>query len=132
MEANPAKPASLTIKRTMLRDKPTPYVITDKAPAKGSSDWRRVVAVIVQGKAWQFKDFPFKGADTGNLVDTFHNVLGIYPHYADERPPDTVRSWNVRLVPLQREGRFLDRAAVLDVFKALDAFLAARRCELEY
>jgi hypothetical protein len=43
-----------------------------------------------------------------------------------------VRSWNVRLVPLQREGRFLDRAAVLDVFKALDAFLAARRCELEY
>jgi hypothetical protein len=59
-------------------------------------------------------------------------VLGVYLHYPDERPPDTVRSWNVRLIPLQRELRHLDKTAMLQLYKELDAFLAMRRCELEY
>jgi hypothetical protein len=58
--------------------------------------------------------------------------MGVYLHYADEKPPDTVRSWNVRSIPLQREARHLDRAALLELYKGLDAFLAARRCELDY
>ena len=59
-------------------------------------------------------------------------MLGVYLHYSDERPPDAVRSWNVRTIPIQRDGRHLDAAALLELYKALDAFLAARRCELEY
>lgn len=34
------------------------YLLTDKLP-KGSG-WKSVVAVVVNGKPWQFKDFPFK------------------------------------------------------------------------
>lgn len=167
-----------------------------------------------QGKAWQFKGWPFAGADRGDAVELFSKVLGVYLHYADEAVPPAVRAWNVRQIALQREARHLDRcaraagpaagvprragrfrfllptllcarllcswrpvasqhprwqrndgrhrnaakqtndqtntqtqqtptpspitnknensAAMLDVWKALDAFLAARRCELNY
>lgn len=37
-----------------------------------------------QGKPWQFKDFPFKGAAKGDMVDTFSNVFGAFFHYKDE------------------------------------------------
>ncbi len=38
-----------------------------------------------QGKPWQFKEFPFKGADKGDLVETFSNIFGAYFHYKDEK-----------------------------------------------
>ena len=85
-----------------------------------------------QGKAWQFKDWPFAGADKGEAVELFSKVLGLYPHYADEPVPANVRAWNVRPLPLARSGRHLDRAAMLEAWKAVDQFLAPRRCELEY
>jgi RNA pol II accessory factor, Cdc73 family, C-terminal len=49
-----------TFNRSIGRAKPVPYHITDKAPAAGHPDWKRVVAVFVQGVNWQFKDWPFK------------------------------------------------------------------------
>lgn len=35
--------------------------------------------------------------------------MGFYIHYADEATPATVKSWNVRPIPLQRDNRHLDR-----------------------
>jgi hypothetical protein len=63
MAASPQKPTSCTFRRTLLRDKPVPYVVTDKPPARGSSDWKRVVAVIVQVGACLF----FLGGGSGWL-----------------------------------------------------------------
>lgn len=37
-----------------------PYDVTDRPPPAGSPDWERVVAVVVQGAKWQFKDWPHK------------------------------------------------------------------------
>lgn len=39
---------------------------------------------LLQGKPWQFKDFPYKGAAKGDLMDTFTHLFGAYFHYADE------------------------------------------------
>lgn len=36
------------------------YHVTDAAPDKRDPTWRRVVAVFVQGKDWQFRGWPFK------------------------------------------------------------------------
>jgi parafibromin len=41
------------------------YHVTDVVPPARSPDWQRVVAVVVQGKPWQFRDWPFKGAAQG-------------------------------------------------------------------
>lgn len=45
---------------------------------------RATPPVCAQGKAWQFKGFPFSGADKGELVDTFSSLFGAYFHYSDE------------------------------------------------
>lgn len=42
-------------------------------------------ASCCQGKPWQFKDFPFKGADKGDMVETFSNIFGAFFHYKDEK-----------------------------------------------
>jgi hypothetical protein len=57
-------PAGLVaFERSALRAPPLPtYQVTDAVPPPRSPDWARVVAVVVQGKAWQFRDWPFKGA----------------------------------------------------------------------
>lgn len=40
---------------------------------------------VVQGKPWQFKEFPYKGADKGDMVETFSNIFGAFFHYKDEK-----------------------------------------------
>lgn len=45
----------------------------------------------LQGKPWQFKEFPFKGADKGDMVDTFSNIFGAYFHYKGDAVGATAR-----------------------------------------
>lgn len=47
MKGGGQKQSQVVFQRALQRQKPVAYQITDKAPAKGSSDWKRVVAVIV-------------------------------------------------------------------------------------
>jgi parafibromin len=69
---NPAREAAvLSFKRAALRTNPPlpTYHVTDVVPPAKSPDWQRVVAVVVQGKPWQFRDWPFKGAAQGGESD---------------------------------------------------------------
>lgn len=43
----------------------------------------------------QFKDYPEKGAASGDLVETFLKYAGFYLHYHNEKIPDVVRGWKV-------------------------------------
>ncbi len=58
-EAGIKKASTRTFQRTINRAKPVTYHVTDTAPAPLDQAWRRVVAVFVQGKEWQFRDWPF-------------------------------------------------------------------------
>ena len=58
-EAGAERQSLAVISRTILRGTPVHYHLVDRLP-KGSPDWQRVVAVVVQGAKWQFKDFPIK------------------------------------------------------------------------
>ncbi|KAL6754061.1 RNA pol II accessory factor, Cdc73 family-domain-containing protein [Haematococcus lacustris] len=128
------KASSLTIQRTAHKPqgKAVVYEITDKPPAKTSPDWGRVVAVIVQGAKWQFKDWPFPGAAAGELMETFSQVAGFYVHFKDEKVPPAVASWNVKPLGFVREKRHMDMTVMLDFYKHLDAFLLSRKCSLAY
>eukprot|EP00775_Hariotina_reticulata_P004479 gene4479-4733_t len=84
------------------------------------------------GKAWQFKGFPYKGADKGEMMETFSQLLGVYFHYSDEQVPDNVKSWKVMKLPLRRNARHLDNTVMLEFYKQLDVFLASKRCELDF
>lgn len=74
----------LVISRTIGRAKSVAYEVTDQEP-RHRRDWDRVVAVFCSGKAWQFKKWPFPGAASGDLLDTFQRMSGAYLHFNDEQ-----------------------------------------------
>lgn len=51
---------TVEIWRKQGRQKPVLYHAMEGCPARTDATWRRVVAVFVQGKKWQFKGWPFK------------------------------------------------------------------------
>jgi parafibromin len=76
--------------------------------------------------------FPFKGAATGDLAETFKNVCGFYLHYSDEKVADDVANWNVKRFSVQRALRHKDTHIMMDMFRTLDQFLLARGSTLSY
>ena len=55
--AGKGKASKDRIHRTIGRQRPIRYEITDKAPTDKAT-WDRVVALFCLGKAWQFKTYP--------------------------------------------------------------------------
>lgn len=98
------------------------YHVTDKEPKK-PEDWERVVGVFCLGKPWQFKKFPFRGASSGDLVDTFQKVCGFYLHYTDEPLDPQVKKWNVKFIKIGRHSRDGDPDAAREFWTHLDGFL---------
>lgn len=127
----PVKEDRAAIERTIGCKGPVKFYVTDKEPTS-RSDWDRVVAVVCSGKAWQFKKWPFKGAAEGNLVDTFSRVLGVFVHYTDEQVDATVKSWNVKILGLNRQSRHRDLTVAQEFWRLLDTHLAARSSSLLY
>ena len=97
------------------------YYVTDKEPTK-KEDWKRVIGVFCLGKPWQFKRFPFKGASTGDMVDTFQRVCGVYLHYSDEPVDPQVKKWNVKLIKISRHSRENDADVAREFWAHIDAF----------
>jgi parafibromin len=122
----------LRIMRTMGRPAPgVKYHVTDKEPST-KEDWDRVVAVFALGKPWQFKKFPFAGASSGDMVDTFQKVCGVYLHYGDEPVDPQVKRWNVKLLKISRHSRDKDGEVLREFWGHLDSFLQAKKSKLLY
>lgn len=75
LQAGIAKEGMIEIRRRFGRAKPVVYQVTDKPPPKKSPDWARVAAVLVQGSAWQLKEFPFKARASGEPHSPAHRCL---------------------------------------------------------
>lgn len=126
------KATALSIKRRYKRNPSVKYRITDEAPSRDSKDWQCVVAVFVSGKAWQFKDWPFKGADEGDLVDLFSKVRGFYAQYDTETAADVIKTWNVQTLRFQKNVRHGDRAQYEQFWNEVDKHLELNRSQLKY
>ena len=126
-EANPNKEAYVRCLRTEGKDpkRPVKYHVTDRDPSR-KEDWERLVSVCALGKAWQFKRWPYKGAGSGDMVDTFLKVAGVYFHYADEPIDPLIKQWNVKLIPISRHNRANDGSAQRAFWEYLDAFVSSR------
>ena len=126
------KAPTLSIKRRYKRSPSVKYRVTDEVPSRDSKDWQCVVAVFVSGKAWQFKDWPFKGADEGDLVETFAKVRGFYAQYDTETPADVIKTWNVQTLRFQKNVRHGDRAQYEQFWNEVDKHLELNRSQLKY
>ncbi|KAJ2338142.1 accessory factor associated with RNA polymerase II, partial [Coemansia sp. RSA 2671] len=89
------------------------------------ADWEALVCVFTQGAAWQFRNWMWKTPE-----EVFHNCLGFYPKYQDERPKDTVNSWAVSLLNIERSKRHMDRATVVGLWNSLEQYMARNKPDL--
>lgn len=127
------KSSSVYISRTYKRDgAKVKYEVTEKAPHKRSEDWARVAAVFVLGAKWQFKDWPFRGVEEGDLVETFQKIRGFHARFDGDPEIDVVKTWNVKQITMSRTQRHGDRAAFEFFWDELDRHLALRSSALKY
>lgn len=95
------------------------YKILDNPLKLDAEDWNRVVAVFVQGPAWQFKGWPWGGSP----VEIFSRIKGFHLKWDEAKLDDNVAKWNVHILELSRNKRHLDKANLLKFWSSLDTFM---------
>jgi parafibromin len=112
------KPGSLTV----------PYRVIDNPLKLAPEDWDRVVAVFVQGPAWQFKGWPWNG----NPVDIFSRIKAYHLKWAELPLDANVKKWSVHVLNLDRNKRHLDRATLNQFWEILDRHMAKNKPHLRF
>ncbi|KAF4677673.1 accessory factor associated with RNA polymerase II [Perkinsus chesapeaki] len=97
------------------------FRIVDSVTAFRKNDWKSCVAIVLDGKRWQLKHWPFKSE-----ADLFHSVLGVSIRYEDDvADPQTVGgTWNVKTLKLKKNQRHTDAAVQAAFWRDIEAFLA--------
>lgn len=128
------KPTSVCVKRTVasrLGGGIMEYEIMDNPTRKllRSADWDRVVAVIAQGAAWQFKGWKMGGKTDPDPVDIFSNAFGYYIGFEGAPIPKDLQGWSVKQGFLSRDKRGLDSIVYSSFWNALDEWMSVHKRE---
>lgn len=104
------------------------YKIMYNPVTLNAEDWNRVVAVFVQGPAWQFKGWPWGGSP----VEIFSRIKGFHLKWDESKLDDNVAKWNVHILELSRNKRHMDKANLLKFWSSLDAFMIKHKSYLNF
>uniref|UniRef100_A0A6G1SE07 Parafibromin n=1 Tax=Aceria tosichella TaxID=561515 RepID=A0A6G1SE07_9ACAR len=104
------------------------YKVIDNPLKLEREDWVRVVAVFVQGPAWQFKGWPYNGSP----VEIFSNIKGFHLKWDDSKLDENVARWNVQILELSHNKRHLDKANLLKFWSSLDSFMMKYKSFLKF
>lgn len=105
-----------------------PYRVVENALKLTDDEWSRVVAVFVQGPAWQFKGWRWGG----NPTDIFANVAAFHLMFDDQKVDGNVAKWSVNILKLSRSKRHLDRAILARFWEILDRYIIKHKPHLRY
>ncbi|GAB1597652.1 parafibromin-like [Argonauta hians] len=105
-----------------------PYRIIDNPTKLQADDWDRVVAVFVQGPAWQFKGWPWDG----NPVEIFSRIRAYHVKWADLPLDNNIKKWAVNVINLDRHKRHLDRAMLQQFWEVLDRYMLKNKNHLRF
>ena len=87
------------------------------------SDWKRVVAVFVQGDDWEFSDWP----RSENPSTILQKVKGYYMKYNNNPVNKNIKKWNVQILEISRNKRHFDVSIQNKFWSSLSEFLSAPR-----
>ncbi|XP_060810258.1 parafibromin [Amyelois transitella] len=105
-----------------------PYRVVDNPARLSAAEWDRVVAVFVQGPAWQFKGWPWDG----NPVQIFANICAFHLKFDEMKLDANVARWAVTVLNLSRTKRHLDRAVLLGFWETLDKHMMKNKPHLRF
>jgi len=105
---------------------PMLYQVVDAVDRFKEEDWDRVVCVITNGAAWQFKGWKW-----ASPTEVFRHVKGYYVKYTDEEKKDLAsQSWNVEYLNIHRTKRHADKATVTEFWDGLDRYMSVAKPHL--
>jgi len=113
---------------------------------KSREDWDRVVAVVAQGAAWQFKGWKIASSGGGSSsigksgtgdgrgtaaavspVDVFSQSFGFYVGYEGTPLPKGLQGWNVKKEKLSRDKRGFDTVVYASFWNGLDEWMGVHK-----
>eukprot|EP01116_Phalansterium_solitarium_P024034 TRINITY_DN8676_c0_g1_i1.p1 TRINITY_DN8676_c0_g1~~TRINITY_DN8676_c0_g1_i1.p1 ORF type:complete len:568 (-),score=141.85 TRINITY_DN8676_c0_g1_i1:186-1889(-) len=102
------------------------YKIVDQVNKMTPADWKHVVAVFAAGPEWQFKNWFWP-----TPVDVFSKAMGVFVHYEEDKVPETIKSWNVKVLTVSRLAvkQHLAQNAQIDFWTQLDIFMRQRKMD---
>ncbi|CAH1785859.1 unnamed protein product, partial [Owenia fusiformis] len=104
-----------------------PFRIIDNPGKLQTQDWDRVVAVFVQGPAWQFK-----GWHWGQPQDIFARIKAFHLKFSEIPLDNNVKKWDVTVMAIDRHKRHLDRANLQTFWEVLDRYMAKYKSHLRH
>ncbi|XP_002734557.1 parafibromin-like [Saccoglossus kowalevskii] len=108
-----------------------PYRIIDTPSKLQPQDWDRVVAVFVQGPAWQFKGWPWLLSD-GSPVDIFARIKAFHLKFEEANLDPNIKKWDVCILKINRNKRHLDRATLLRFWEIMDKYMVKHKSHLRF
>lgn len=105
------------------------YLIVSNPNRLTVDEWDRVVAVVLSGQEWQFKNWPINDKGTQEL---FRRIQGFYFHYDDVSTTGNIEAWAVKKLSLSRSRRHTDGQVLVQFWNTLDTFLRRKSKHLRY
>ncbi|KAJ2080558.1 accessory factor associated with RNA polymerase II [Coemansia sp. RSA 988] len=125
MEKGGLKPREIFVEHVMPSTGQTlRFRVVDSVQEFGEADWNSLVCVFTQGAAWQFKNWLWKSP-----AEVFQNCLGLYPKHQDEPLKESIRSWGILPLNIERSKRHMDRATVAGLWSMIEEFIARHKPE---
>ena len=106
-----------------IKDKDLIFEICCNVRKFTKNEWKRVVAVFVQGDDWEFKDWP----KSENVSTILQKVKGFYLKYKDMPLNKNINKWNVKILEISRTKRHFDISLQNDFWNSLTDFLLLPR-----
>ncbi|KAJ1940666.1 accessory factor associated with RNA polymerase II [Kickxella alabastrina] len=125
MEQGGAKPREILIDHVLTRsstEQTLKFRVVDSTQDFTDADWNSLVCVFTQGAAWQFKNWIWKTPE-----DVFNNAMGLYPKFNDEKPKDSIKTWGISLLNIERSKRHMDRATIVGLWNNIEQYLARQK-----
>ena len=99
------------------------FEISSNVRKFSNNDWKRVVAVFVQGDDWEFKDWP-KSESVSTILQ---KVKGYYLKYKNYPLNNNIKKWNLEILEISRNKRHFDISLQNKFWDSLSEFLSLPR-----
>ncbi|KAI6220668.1 RNA pol II accessory factor [Aphelenchoides fujianensis] len=118
----------LVIQRNKGNNLTASYQVIDDPRKLKDEDWDRIVAVFVQGPAWQFKGWKYNQQPT----EIFAKMCAFHLKFKEQPLDKNVEKWSVTRLELSQTQRHLDRAVLQKFWEKLDSFMVKNKSHLRF
>lgn len=114
--------------RYKTKDRTVSFKAVNNVSKLSHDDWDRVVAVFVQGPAWQFKGWPIMERNDVNTI--FKKIMAFHLKWSNKAVEGNIKKWNCSVIDLDLNNRHLDVQKFRQLWQKLEFYCVKERPNL--